>query len=71
MEMDVSLSKLQADIHDALKSWHDSRADFSPLDYLQLFRQARLGGIANARRATNEILLDARRAYLSQILINL
>ena len=59
MEMDVSLSKLQADIHDALKSWHDSRADFSPLDYLQLFRQARLGGIANARRATNEILLDA------------
>jgi len=57
--MEISLSKLQKDIHHALKSWHDSRTDSSSLDYLQLFRQARLGGIANVRRATNEIILDA------------
>jgi hypothetical protein len=57
--MEISLSKLKKDIHHALKSWHDSRTDSSSLDYLQLFRQARLGGIANVRRATNEIILDA------------
>ena len=59
MNTDICLSKLQADIHNALKSWHDGRTDSSSLDYLQLFRQARLEGITNARRVTNEILLDA------------
>jgi hypothetical protein len=59
MKTEISLSKLQKDIHHALKSWHDSRADSSSLNYLQLFRQARLGGIANVRRATNEVILDA------------
>ncbi|MBI1878119.1 MAG: hypothetical protein HYR94_07820, partial [Chloroflexi bacterium] len=59
MKSDVPLSKLQEDIHTALKSWHDASANAGSLDYLQLFRQTRLGGIANARRATNQILLDA------------
>ncbi len=59
MKGEVPLSKLQEDIHTALKSWHDASANAASLDYLQLFRQARLGGIANARRATNQILLDA------------
>jgi hypothetical protein len=55
----MSLSKLQGDVHNALRSWHNTTQDSSPLDYLQLVRQARLNGIHSARRATNEILLDA------------
>jgi hypothetical protein len=59
MKDEIPLAKLQEDIHTVLKTWHDVSADASALDYLQLFRQARLGGIANARRAANQILLDA------------
>jgi LuxR family glucitol operon transcriptional activator len=59
METKIPLEKLQEDIHRALKSWNDTSTDSSPLDNLQLLRQAKLDGIANARRATNEILLDA------------
>ena len=59
MTDEYSLSKLQEDIHTSLKSWHDIGKDVSPLTHLQLYRQARLSGLASARRATNEILLDA------------
>ncbi len=59
MKTAIPLSKLQEDIHAALKTWHDVGATASSLDYLQLFRQGNLGGVANARRATNEVLLGA------------
>jgi hypothetical protein len=59
MNTEIPLSELQKDIHNALKSWHNSRADSSSLDSLQLFRQARVGGSANVRRASNKIILDA------------
>jgi hypothetical protein len=59
MKSEVPFLKLQEDIHTALKLWHDVSGNIGPLDYLQLFRQARLGGIVNVRRATNQILLDA------------
>jgi len=59
VETEIPLSKLQDDVYTALKSWHEASTQASPLDYLQLFQQARLGGISNARQATNEILLEA------------
>ena len=59
MESELSLSKLQADLHHALKSWHKASVEASSLDYLRLFRQAHREGAGNARQATNEILLDA------------
>ncbi len=59
MQADIPLSKLKDDIHTALKSWHETNTDQSPLDYLQLFRQARLSGATNARRATNDIIWAA------------
>ncbi|MFQ5611493.1 MAG: hypothetical protein ACE5H9_05110 [Anaerolineae bacterium] len=54
-----SLSKLEADVAQALKAWRRPGPEASPLDYLQIFRQA---GGANSRQATNEILLDALQA---------
>ncbi|MCB0164833.1 MAG: hypothetical protein KDI79_11440 [Anaerolineae bacterium] len=59
MDAEISLSKLQTDIHNALQSWHDVHLDTSPLDYLQLYRQVPAGGSISVRRATNEILLEA------------
>lgn len=59
MKVEAPLSKLQEDIHKALKGWHDASPNSSFLDYLQLFRQATFAGTGNARRATNEILLGA------------
>ncbi|MCB0213076.1 MAG: hypothetical protein KDJ52_27280 [Anaerolineae bacterium] len=59
MDIENFLSKLQTDIHSALKSWHDSQIVSSPLNYLQLYRQATVGDSMSIRRATNEILLDA------------
>lgn len=59
MKAEIPFSKLQEDIHKALKCWHDAGPISDSLDYLQLFRQAKLDRAGNARRATNEILLDA------------
>lgn len=59
MEVEFSLSKLQEDIHNALKSWHSSDITASPLDYLQLFRQIYHQEASNTREATNQILLRA------------
>ena len=66
MKSETPLSKLQEDIHSALKSWHDTNKDVSPLDYLQLFRQARLIGVTNARRATNDIIWDALETLVGE-----
>ncbi len=55
----VSLLKLQADLHQALKMWHEPGSETSPLDYLQLFQQIRLSQDSNARQATDQILLNA------------
>ncbi|MCB0170847.1 MAG: hypothetical protein KDJ97_09885 [Anaerolineae bacterium] len=59
MDTEIPLSKLQTDIHNALKSWHDPHLDTSSLDYLQLYQQATVGSSVSVRRATNEILLEA------------
>ena len=59
MQGENFLLKLKEDIHASLKSWHDTGKDFIVLDYLQLYRQARLSGTTSPRRATNDILLDA------------
>lgn len=58
MDAEIPISKLQTDIHNALKSWHDPHLDASFLDYLQLYQQATMGGSVSVRRATNEILLE-------------
>ena len=56
----IPLTKLQEDIHNALKSWHDTNREISALDYLQLFRQTKqTDAVINARRATNDIILAA------------
>ncbi len=55
---DVSLSKLQVDIRQALKLWHNADSDASPLGYLYLFQRVLRQGAGNARQATNELLLD-------------
>ncbi|MFQ5614318.1 MAG: NB-ARC domain-containing protein [Anaerolineae bacterium] len=60
---ELSLSKLQADITQALKAWHRPGAEASPLDYLQIFQQASGG---NPRQTTNEILLDALQALAAE-----
>jgi hypothetical protein len=61
-ETETPLSKLQEDVHQALKSWPQADTGTSSLDYLQLFQQARLRGIDNVRQATNEILFEALEA---------
>ncbi len=52
-------SQLQAAVHAALKAWYDPPTDPSPLSPLRLFQQNQVQGAANARQATNEILLTA------------
>jgi len=59
MKGDIPLSQLQSDIHTALKSWHETKIETSPLNYLHLFHQVRAQGKQNARQITNEILLKA------------
>jgi LuxR family glucitol operon transcriptional activator len=59
---DISLSKLQEDVHQALKLWHSADPDTSPLDYLYLFQQIQRHSASNTRQATNELLLDALKA---------
>ncbi len=66
MKAEDSLSKLREDIHASLKSWYDIGQDTSSLDYLQLYRQERLSGVTSARRATNEILLDALKTLAEE-----
>ena len=66
MKSEIPFAKLKEDIHSALKSWHDTNKDISSLDYLQLFQQARLAGITNARRATNDIIWDALETLVSE-----
>jgi hypothetical protein len=52
-------SKLQEDIHYALKAWHKPDTGSSPLGDLHIFQQARLRGTRTARQAANELLLKA------------
>lgn len=59
MDDDVTLVKLQADIHTALKNWYDDQVETSSLEYLQLFRRAKARDDGNAREMANKILLDA------------
>lgn len=56
---EISPIKLQEDLHQALKTWHEASSDASSLDYLQIFQQIRLAEGSNVRQATNQILLDA------------
>jgi hypothetical protein len=57
----ISRSKIQGDVHSALKLWHSADTDTSPLDHLYIFQQIQRQG-SNARQATNELLLDALKA---------
>ncbi|MCQ3976646.1 MAG: hypothetical protein DPW09_24705 [Anaerolineae bacterium] len=59
MESEIPVTRLQQDIRAALKAWYELSTATSPLGYLQIFRQARLNGAANARQATQDILLEA------------
>lgn len=58
----ISPSQLQEDLHHALKTWHEAGPEASPLDYLQIFQQARLAGAGNTRQATNHVLFQAIEA---------
>ena len=59
MKNSTSLSKLQDDIHAALKSWYEVGAETSPFVHLHLFHQIRAGNTHTHRQATNELLLEA------------
>jgi len=59
MATELSLSKLQRDIHTALQAWYEAGSHTSSLNYLHLFQQARAGGANNARQAANQLLLEA------------
>jgi hypothetical protein len=59
LESEKPITRLKEDIRATLKAWHELSATTSPLSYLQIFRQARLNGAANARQATQDILLQA------------
>jgi hypothetical protein len=58
----LSISKLRIDTHNALRLWHKSNLNTSPLNYLHLFRQVQLKSANSARQATNQILLNALEA---------
>ncbi|MCP4289823.1 MAG: hypothetical protein GY792_36290 [Gammaproteobacteria bacterium] len=53
----ASLTRLQSDIHQALKQWHKAGSDDSPLAGLLLFQQARHDGSGSIRQTTNQLLL--------------
>lgn len=55
----LSISKLRIDTHNALRSWHKTNLNTSPLSYLHLFRQVQHRNANSARQATNELLLNA------------
>ena len=55
MESEISLPKLQSDLYDTLKSWHKAGVEVSDLQYLQIFPQASLWEIRNARQVINEV----------------
>ncbi len=59
MAAQVSLAKLQHDIHTALRLWHTTGIETSPLDYLQLLQQAQTGGKGTAHQVANQLLLEA------------
>ena len=59
MDSKISLAKTQADIRAALKSWHETDTDVSPISYLQLFQRAQAQEASSTRQATNKVLLDA------------
>jgi len=54
----MPLSHLEDDLYMALKSWHQHNPQNNPLDYLQLFRQARPKESGDTRQVINEILLE-------------
>ncbi|MCB9102144.1 MAG: hypothetical protein H6632_21590 [Anaerolineales bacterium] len=56
---DISLPHLRAGVHEALKLWSKPNDDTSPLSHLYLFHQAGQTRSANARRLTNDLLLQA------------
>ncbi|MFN8458783.1 MAG: NB-ARC domain-containing protein [Anaerolineae bacterium] len=57
---EISLQKLEEDIHQAFKTWHETKkTTCSPLDYLQIFQQIRLTTRSTPRQATNQLLLNA------------
>lgn len=56
---DISPSQLRAEVHEALKSWSKPNDDTSPLSHLYIFHQAGQVHSANARRLTNDLLLQA------------
>lgn len=66
MQDQPSLSKLQADIHTALKSWHSGNPDTGSLDYLQLFQQVKATSSQNTRQITNKILYEALDALAAE-----
>jgi hypothetical protein len=50
---------LTKDVHQALRDWHEVDDTTTPLDYLYLFRRLQRQGGGNARRVTNQLLLQA------------
>lgn len=59
MTTEITLEKLQRDIHTALQQWHDVTTPSTSLDYLHIFQQARAKDEGHARQVTNTILLTA------------
>ncbi len=53
----IDRTRLEQDLHQALKLWHSAGMEGSPLDYLFLLEQAQ--EVDNLRQATNQILLKA------------
>jgi len=62
MGAEIRSSKLQEDIHQALKLWHANNSQNNPLAYLRLFQNTWPGNAGDARQAINDILLDALAA---------
>lgn len=58
MDAEISLPKLQEDIHQTFKLWHANNSQDNPLAYLKLFQDISPGNAGDTRQAINDILLD-------------